>query len=422
MEPSGKKQADFPNQKLWTLPFVLLTAVQTMDLLTFHTITPVIAKFTLLQGAALAASGLAASVFSIAAIFARPISGLLADKLGRRSIILTSIAVSTLMQLGYAFVSGFAPLLALRVVHGFFYALFGTAISAMALAVIPESRRNEGMGWFGAAYVVASIIGPAMGVALSDAFGFNCMFLVTAGVAAASFPLAVVATSGEKGETRRERQSQNGDTDRNVTKTEAKQPQKPRPPALRELVSVRCIPLAAIACCFMASWGMIASYIVLVGEARDVAGVSAFFVANSLTLFVTRPAIGKISDKYGLARLILPAIAIEACALSGICFAHDLWLFLAAASFKAFGSGGVLPSIQAECGKLETPARSGVAMSTYLLGSDIGYAVGPLIGGIMASAVGYEYLLFATLPITAVALVIYLVWNARLKKESLLID
>ena len=237
--------------KLWTSTFILLTVVQTMDLLTFHTITPVIAKFTIQQGAALAASGLAASVFSFASMFARPLSGLIADKLGRRPIILTAIAVSVAMQLGYALTPGFAPL---------------------------------------------------------------------------------------------------------------------------------------------------------------------FFMANSLALLVTRPAIGKISDKYGLAKLILPAIVIETIALLGICFARELWLFLAAGIFKAFGSGGVLPSIQAECGRLESKERSGVAMSTYLLGSDIGYAVGPLLGGLLASAVGYDLLLFGTLPITALAFAIYAIWHACTQK------
>lgn len=415
-------------EKLWTQTFVLLTLVQTMDLLVFHTITPVIAKFTILQGVALTASGLAASVFSLAAIFARPISGYLADRLGRRSIILTSICVSVAMQLGYALVPGFAPLLAMRIVHGFFYALFGTAISAMALASLPESRKNEGMGWFGASYVIAAIIGPAMGVALSDAFGFTVLFLVTAGVAAVSLPIAAVATSKTAPSAGAEQvRPSNDDTTAaqaylsdgdaadgkqdNQTNTHSEK-RTPSLPALRDLVSVKCIPLAGIAMCFMAIWGMIASYIVLIGDARQVENIALFFVVNSATLFVTRPAIGKISDRYGLSRLILPAIAIETTALLGICFAHHLWLFLLAGCIKAFGSGGVLPSIQAECGRLETPERAGVAMSTYLLASDIGYAVGPLIGGFLASAVGYDAMMFGSFPIVALALVIYVVWHS----------
>ena len=418
--------------KLWTSTFILMTLVQTMDLLVFHTITPVIAKFTILQGVALAASGLAASVFSIAAIFARPLSGYLADRLGRRSIVLVSIAVSVAMQLGYAFVPGFAPLLAMRIVHGFFYALFGTALSAMVLTSLPDSRRNEGMGWFGASYVIAAIIGPAMGVALSDAFGFKVLFLVTAGIAAASLPLAAIATAqvssranaGESEEARADCEPANhvsatkDEPDHDKSSHEARNERsRSQLPALRDLVSVRCIPLAGIAMCFMATWGMIASYIVLVGEARQVENIALFFVANSATLFVTRPAIGKITDRYGLSRLILPAIAIETIALLGICFARELWLFLLAGCIKAFGSGGVLPSIQAECGHLETPERAGVAMSTYLLASDIGYAIGPLIGGLLASTVGYDALLFGSFPITALALAIYLVWRSHTRTQ-----
>ena len=443
--------------KLWTPTFVLLTLVQTMDLMVFHTITPVIAKFTILQGVALTASGLAASVFSLASIFARPLSGFLADRLGRRSIVLASIAVSVAMQLGYALIPGFAPLLVMRIVHGFFYALFGTALSAMALSTLPESRKNEGMGWFGASYVIAAIIGPAMGVALSDAFGFTTLFLVTASIAALSFPLAAAATAKKKetpagssaaqvdpegiaalgapagvvAQDTPERNAEQGvskvasqalvapekasDTQgapEGVATQGAPAPsRKLKPPALRDLISVKCIPLAGIAMCFMAIWGMIASYIVLVGEARQVDGIALFFVVNSATLFVTRPALGKITDRHGLSKLILPAIAIETTALLGICLAHQLWLFLLAGCIKAFGSGGVLPSIQAECGRLETPERAGVAMSTYLLASDIGYTIGPLLGGLLASAVGYDAMLFGSFPIVALALIIYITWR-----------
>lgn len=93
-----------------------------------------------------------------------------------------------------------------------------------------------------------------------------------------------------------------------------------------------------------------------------------------------------------------------------IALSQQLWLFLVAAACKALGSGTVTPSIQAKCGQLETPDRSGVAMSTYLLGTDIGYAIGPIIGGAVSAGFGFEAMFFSGLPILAIGVIVYVIW------------
>ena len=49
-------------------------------------------------------------------------------------------------------------------------------------------------------------------------------------------------------------------------------------------------------------------------------------------------------------------------------------------------------------------------MSTYLLGTDIGYAIGPIIGGAVSAGFGFEAMFFSGLPILAIGVIVYVIW------------
>lgn len=401
-----------PKPRLWTRGFILLGIIQTLDLFTYNMITPVIAQYATGLGYTLVMAGVVAGAFSFAALFARPASGVLSDRLGRKRIVMTAVVIGCLAQAGYAFAASYAALVALRIVHGFFYALFGTAISAMAMDSLPAERRSEGMGWFGTSYVLANALGPALGVAVSSTLGFTPMFLLGAGIAACTLVLGMMLPPDE-----RKPMPQNS--------APAKRGGGQAPSGhgrvydlVNTFVSVKCLPIAFAACCYIAIWGIIATYIVMAGDARGIVGISAFFVVNSLTLFFTRPFAGKIADKHGLTAVFLPSAVFEAIAVVLIALSNQLWPILIAAACKALGSGTVTPSIQAKCGELEPPERSGVAMSTYLLGTDVGYAIGPVIGGAVSASFGFEAMFLSGLPILAIGVAAYLIWMQKEKAHS----
>lgn len=384
-------------ERLWTRGFILLIAVQTIDMMTYYMVAPVIAKFALEQGVIVALSGLAATMFAVVSVVARPLSGVLSDRMGRKRILMAALAVSCLAQVGYAFVPTFELLLVLRAAHGFFYALFGTAISAKAVDSLPEGRRSEGMGWFGTSYVFGATAGPLLGVFLVDTFGFRVMFLAAALLAGIGFALGLFV----EGDAPRVRDA-NGERTRLT---------------LGSFFSARCVPYALVVGLIFTIWSVITTYIVIVADARGIAGAAAFFAVNSAALFVTRPFWGRMADKHGIQVTFVPAVAFEAATLVMLAMAQQLWVVLLAGFVKAGGTGGVLPAIQAQCGK-EEPERTGVAMSMYYLGGDIGYTLGPLIGGVLLDAVGEGGLFWAMLPIDALAGLVFIYLALRLRRES----
>ena len=70
--------------------------------------------------------------------------------------------------------------------------------------------------------------------------------------------------------------------------------------------------------------------------------------------------------------------------------AHTAWAIMLAGVLKALGQGSGVPSIQAHCLKQLGRDKAGVVSSTCYMGSDVGNALGPTIGGIIATYMNYD--------------------------------
>ena len=142
----------------------------------------------------------------------------------------------------------------------------------------------------------------------------------------------------------------------------------------------------------------------------------SFFTVSAVVLFGMRLLIGRLADKNGLTWIVNLSLLASVAAMALIGRAFVLPMILAAAVLKAAGQGGGQISLQAECIKKAGPLRSGVAASTFYIGADIGQGIGPVIGGAVSSAWGYEAAFWMTAAILAAGL---LVFNLYQKREKL---
>ena len=389
--PKGKSTG------LWTAGFIILMIAQTCDLLCYNMITPVVASYATLQGAGIADAGIIAGAITFVAIFARPFSGFFSDRLNRKLLILVTVAVSGIAMLGYAVSPNLGVFTVFRIIHGVAYAVFSTVIVAAAASQIPTERKAEGLGYFSLCYTFASAIGPALGVWVSDAFSFTALFAMGFVLAVISFVLVLASRTLPGG------RPENAGT---------------RSISWRDFISVKCLPALVISMFFMADWACISSFLVLSSAERGVEGIALFFTINALALFFMRPPLGRLVDKRGFKVLFVPAIFIEALSMAALSVANQLWMFLVIAVTKSFGHGSWTPALQAECVKIEEPDRSGVAISTFLMGGDIGTALGPILGGFICAQAGFGqmYLTCALFPL--IAGVVFAAWQLYLRKRA----
>ncbi|MGR5987965.1 MFS transporter [Bacillus sanguinis] len=78
----------------------------------------------------------------------------------------------------YNLASTIVLLAVLRVIHGVTWAVSTTAVGTAITDIIPDSRRGEGMGWYGMAMTITMAIGPMIGLSVVQHYSFHGLFLL----------------------------------------------------------------------------------------------------------------------------------------------------------------------------------------------------------------------------------------------------
>ncbi|MBA2451136.1 MAG: MFS transporter [Chloroflexi bacterium] len=123
-------------------------------------------------------SGLVVGVAPLCAAIMGPFWGSLADRYGRKPMVLRALVIISVMQFAIAFVPDVYWLLAARVVMGLF-AGFTSMAMALAVSIGPRERMAQAIGLVQAAQLAPMAIGPTIGGVISDAFGLRANFLLT---------------------------------------------------------------------------------------------------------------------------------------------------------------------------------------------------------------------------------------------------
>ena len=142
--------------------------------------------------------GLLTMAFALAQFIGAPIWGGIADRRGRRPIIILALVSVTLSYIGYIFAPNTLVLIIIRATAGFFTAGLFPAAMGVVGDVIPEDRRARWVGILMGSYAVGMIFGPALGGFLYDLWGFRAPFILSSMVAF----LALLATGIKVPETR----------------------------------------------------------------------------------------------------------------------------------------------------------------------------------------------------------------------------
>ncbi len=149
-----------PMKKHASLAVLFVTVF--MDLVGFGIVLPLLPFMgTHFHASALMVSALN-SIFSLMQFLCAPFWGRLSDRIGRRPVLLWSLAGSTVSYLLLGFCDSFWQIFATRALAGFFGANIAVANAYIADITTPENR-SKGMGMIGAAFGLGFVFGPLIG-------------------------------------------------------------------------------------------------------------------------------------------------------------------------------------------------------------------------------------------------------------------
>lgn len=375
--------------KIWNPLFINVVIVNIAMNFGQFMMNTLISKFANYLGATSTVVGMIASMFTITALLVKPISGPAIDTFSKKKILCGAILVIMVAFITYGSAHSVGTIVVARLIHGCGMGFTASTCLALASDALPKDKLTQGIGYFSLGQAIVSAVGPTIGLSLVKVLGYNMTFFVGAAMMGAAAILAatmkVPPQTGEK---------------------------KKLVISLSNMFAKEAI-IPAVFLFFLAmSYGTISSFLVLYAqEERGVEQIGLFFTVNALCLLVTRPVIGKLADKFGIHKVLLPAFCMFALSLFMISISDSLPMFLMTAVINACGYGAAQPTIQALCMKCVTPERRGVGGSTNYIGTDLGYLIGPTLSGMLVSNFGYSAMYrFMILPILAACVVFFIVY------------
>jgi DHA1 family multidrug resistance protein-like MFS transporter len=340
-------------------------------------------------------AGVLAGTTSFVAAFASPLWGRLADRHGRKLMLLrSSIAVGVFAALMGASVNVW-QVFACRALMGVFAGFSSTAIALVA-SQAPEDRLGYALGWLSTGQLVGSLVGPLIGGFLADATGsYRIPFYCTAATIAVSTGLVWF-----------------GVHERFVATAQARGGRA----LISSLIAVARSPglLALFFVLLMAQFGVrtvqpVVTLFVkeLLGDRPDLATLSGIaFSITGLANVVATPFLGNKSDKIGYRRVLLIALLGASLTTLPQAFADSYWIFTAQRFAVGLFIGGILPTANALVGRLVPRAERGTVYGITASAMFLGNSLGPLSGGAVAAAFGLRWVFV----ITATVLLANLVW------------
>jgi len=379
--------------KLWNANFIYLLFLNTMTQSAFMMVNPIMSMYVVSLGGSLALGGLVVGMLPITALFARPISGAVADNFNKKTALFVSTVAMAVIALFHIFIVNPGVLVFIRILHGLAFALMNTTNTAFAIMYIPKHRMGEGVGYLGFSIVLATAIGPGIGLWVVDTFGYHTDFIASfvAGMISAALVLLV------------------------RYKPEKKEGPKARLKLhMADFIDVKLVPIAILGGLFTFSVSTINSFIAMMGDNRGIANIGIYFIINSIMLLAIRPVSGKLNDKRGLAVILIPSYILSGVAMCILGTAQNLWIVIISAVLMGIGYGAGSPALQAEGIRL-LPEKPGVASSTFLIGLDTGHGLGAVVGGAVLGSFGFGAMFAVPGVLLFLGMIAYMLYRKREK-------
>jgi MFS family permease len=329
--------------------------------------------------------GLIAAASTVTGILVSLPAGILSDLWGRRRVILLSMAVFASAPFLYLRVRFPWQLALVRVYHGLATAILGPVAMATVADTFLQGR-GERMAWYSSATMVGRFLAPTVGGLLILGQDFRFVYLgcgltgTLALLAATQLPRAAQANLSPSEDSPPEYRV-------NLSTRWAQARDE-----LRYIFTNRRILLTSLAEAgqFLA-FGCVETYLplYLTDIGLSPPQIGPLFTAQALAMALTKPLMGRLSDRWGRTPSIVAGLLLGALVVAAMPQTSAYLLLACLAILFGLGMATVTASTSALVSDLSRERAYGSALGVLSSIMDVGHTSGPVIGGLLVQAVGY---------------------------------
>jgi MFS family permease len=386
--PASPETVSPAEERVFTPRFFLMCGFSFTVFLSLFQLLPTVPFFILDLGGSTAVAGLFLGVLTFGSALSAPLTGALADRIGKRRMLL----VCSLAIAGFSLTYGLSPSYWLPLVLVFFHGLFWSGLlsasSAYMTDLLPERRRAEGIGYWGMSTMTAIAVAPGLGFWVYRlGWGWLCaeVTLLNLIMFAIAWQLKEITDAAGR--------SQEAFFGRHMVEW-----------------GVLFVAMALFLCSF--GYGGITSFVAVLAEENGITPKSIFFTAFAIVVLGTRMFSGRLADRVGPRRVFLPCLALVTVGILLTALAQTRAQLVLAAVVFGLGLGNMYPAFVAYVFKHVKPTRRGAAFGSILAAFDTGIGTGSIVLGALAGHVGLRPAFGAAALLSAFA-VPYFLWAER---------
>ncbi|EPS0556888.1 multidrug efflux MFS transporter [Enterobacter roggenkampii] len=329
-------------------------------------------------------SGLTFSVTFLVSAIVSPMWGSLADRKGRKLMLLRAslgMAIAILLQ---AFATNVWQLFFLRAVMGL---TSGYIPNAMALVAsqVPRERSGWALSTLSTAQISGVIGGPLLGGFLADHVGLRAVFIITAVLLVVSFlvTLFLIKEGGRPVISKSERLS-----------GKAVFASLPYPGLMISLF----VTTMVIQLCNGSVGPILALFIKsMEPESTNIAFLSGMIAAvPGVSALISAPRLGKLGDRIGTARILMATLIFAVVLFFAMSFVTSPLQLGVLRFLLGFADGAMLPAVQTLLVKYSSDQVTGRIFGYNQSFMYLGNVAGPLIGASVSAMAGFRWVFAAT--------------------------
>jgi DHA1 family multidrug resistance protein-like MFS transporter len=318
-------------------------------------------------------SGIAIGGGSIAMFLSAPIWGIVADRFGRKPMLLRSLLGGATIIGLYIVILNVYVFIGLRIIQGIFTGTVAAA-SAMLATVTPRDKIPFAMGVLMGAVYAGNSFGPLMGGFLADNLGFTITFMITSALLLTGGLLVLFLT-------------------REIFVPPAKEQRASLMSTLRLAISPELLPLLVVIVAINMGPQMISPIITLVisdinpgGDVASAAGLA--FALTAIFASISSFVIGRINKRFSLKNIL-----IFSCLVTGLLYLPPIWSNTVTQVIITVGLtglliGGAIISSSSLISFSVPNEQQGIAYGLSQSAAALGRGLGPITGGGLAPLIG----------------------------------
>lgn len=359
-----------PKERLWNKEYLKVMTCNFLLFFAFYLLTPLLPLYLDEQFETdKHLIGIVLSGYVIATLIVRPFSGFVVDSFNRKKVLVICFLFFFICFTGYIGAGTLLMFAIVRTLHGIPFGATTVANSTAAIDVLPSSRRNEGLGFYGLSNNIAMAVAPSAGIYIYHATSnFALLFWISLIIAF----LGCVCSMTVKFPVRQKVEN------------------KPKL-SLDHFFLGRGWLLAVNICFFGLCWGVMSNYVAIYGKENlnITDGTGLFFMLLSGGLVISRLFGAKSLRAGKMTHNAAIGVLISLVGYSLFAFVAHPWAYYASALLIGLGNGQMYPAFLNMFVNVARHDQRGTANSSILISWDLGMGLGILAGGFIAEEIGF---------------------------------